>query len=153
MGPLVVILSAHEVYLGADEGDEREGAPVQTPLMRAGVCGDLESIRRLVASGAELDEANSLNETALTYAIVWSQVDAVELLLQCGADPDAPRGSPWSPLMYAADEGNRAIVEALLRSGADRRRRDDHGRSASDIAKDRGFDAVARMIAPDADLG
>jgi ankyrin repeat protein len=121
--------------------------------MQASVCGDLESISRLVASGAEIDEANSLHETALTYAIVWNQVDAVELLLQSGADPEAPKESPWSPLMYAANEGNHVIAETLLRNGADRRRLDDHGRSASAIARDRGFDAVARMIAPDADLG
>jgi ankyrin repeat protein len=115
--------------------------------MKASIQGDLETISRLVASGAEIDQVNAAQETALTYAIVWSQVDAVELLLESGGDPEAPKGSRWSPLMYAANEGNQVVVAALLKHGADSRRRDDQGRTASDIARERGFDTVATMAA------
>ena len=117
--------------------------------MLASIRGDLEAINRLVASGADVDQVNSKQETALTYAIVWNQVDALKLLLESGADPNVPETSPWSPLMYAANEGNQTMVRALLRHGADRQRRDDHGRSASDIARAQGFERVARLAGGD----
>jgi ankyrin repeat protein len=132
-----------------EKGDERGvgRAPLgQSPLMTACVRGALDMIVSLLVSGEEIDWVNSEFETALTYAVVWNQIDAVELLLQRGADPEVPAKPHWSPLMYAANEGSRASVETLLKHGADRERRDAHGRSASDIARDRGFHAVARLI-------
>lgn len=144
----LVIELLNEVHpMGDSNGDAHDAPPAHTHLMAASLRGDLETINRLVASGADIDEANSAQETALTYAIAWNQADVVELLLENGADPEAPDGARWSPLMYAANEGNQVVVGALLKHGADGSRRDDHRRTASDIARDRGFDAVARMAA------
>jgi ankyrin repeat protein len=117
----------------------------QTALMLAALAGRLRPVRALVEGGASLDLVNRKRETALTYAIVWRRPKVVEALLRAGADVEKP-GGPWSPLMYAAFEGDLRSARLLLRRGANRSRKDAHGRTAADIARDaRHFKLLAAL--------
>lgn len=129
-----------------DEDDHHGEASKLTALMQASVNADLRKIEKLLSRGANIDFVNEASETALTYAIVWNQLDAARLLLEKGAEPEMPPAPSWSPLMYAANEGNSDLVNLLLRYGANRERRDEHRRTASTIADERGFPSLARLI-------
>lgn len=113
--------------------------------MRASAHGDLDAIKALVASGVDIDFVSAASETALTYAIVWNQLESAKLLLEKGASVETPPEPSWSPLMYAANEGNTAIVELLLDHGAVKERRDEHGRTAATLARDRGFSRIGQL--------
>jgi len=125
---------------------KKRGPPHQLSqqMIDACIAGNLATIRTLLEEGEDVDAQSREHETALTYAIVWNRSAAVELLLQSGADPDAPHDSRWSPLMYAANEGSARAVELILAAGSDTSRRDDHGRTAEDIAAK--FPEVVELI-------
>lgn len=78
-----------------------------TPLHQAAQEGAVKVIELLLASGAEVDPADSYGATPLWEAVRHGQDDAVRLLLAAGADPWRPciagrspafrRSSPTSP--------------------------------------------------------
>lgn len=94
--------------------------------------GDVAAIRRLAASGVDLDASNAtapriifpdldhIHSTALQHAVRKHQVEAVRVLLEWGAEPDAtePR-SVATPLFIAASYNDRTMVKLLLDAGAD----------------------------------
>ena len=49
-------------------------------------------------------------------------------------------------LMYAASAGYSAIVEALIRAGANPALVNNDGKTASQLAIDNGFDAIADFL-------
>jgi ankyrin repeat protein len=55
-------------------------------LHRAARNGDEKKIRKLVSSGAELDQKDARGMTPLIYASAAGKRDAVEVLLSLGAD-------------------------------------------------------------------
>ena len=101
-------------------------------LVWAARTGDIAAIRRLAASGIDLDastdtpavfvfpDLDHIHWTALQHAVQKHQVDAVRVLLECGADPDArPAGSAITPLFIAAGDPDPTIARLLLDGGAD----------------------------------
>ena len=60
----------------------------ETPLMAAARSGDAESIRLLLAAGADPNVAETtLGETALMWAAAEDHADAIRALVAGGADP------------------------------------------------------------------
>ena len=101
-------------------------------LVWAARTGDVAAIRRLAASGIDLDAApvtprtfvfpdlDHMSWTALKHAVQKHQVDAVRVLLEWGADPDAREaGSAVPPLFIAAGDKDPTIARLLLDAGAD----------------------------------
>ena len=101
-------------------------------LVWAARTGDVAAIRRLAASGIDLDASTATPRifvfpdidhthwTALQHAVQKHQVDAVRVLLEWGADPDArPAGSAITPLFIAAGDKDPTIARLLLDAGAD----------------------------------
>jgi ankyrin repeat protein len=62
--------------------------------------GDVEEIRRIVRSGADIDWRDSIGETALFGAAAWGHVDAVKLLLELGAEPNLQEATGYTPLHW-----------------------------------------------------
>jgi|SoiMethySBSTD1v2_1073268.scaffolds.fasta_scaffold27206_7 ankyrin repeat protein len=100
-------------------------------LVWAARTGDVAAIRRLAASGIDLDASTTTRAifvfpdldhvgwTALQHAVQKHRVDAVRVLLECGADPDArPAGSAITPLFIAASDNDPTIARLLLDAGA-----------------------------------
>lgn len=101
-------------------------------LVWAARTGDVAAIRRLAASGIDLDasavtpsvfvfpDLDHTGWTALQHAVQKHQVGAVRVLLDWGADPDArPPGSAITPLFIAAGDQDPTIARLLLEAGAD----------------------------------
>jgi ankyrin repeat protein len=101
-------------------------------LVWAARTGDVAAIRRLAASGVDLN-ASSVTPiafvfpdfdhrgwTALQHAVQKNRVDAVRALLESGANPDArPAGSAITPLFIAAGDTDPTIARLLVEAGAD----------------------------------
>src|SRR5262245_19386834 len=101
-------------------------------LVWAARTGDVAAIRRLAASGIDLNASTDtplvfvfpdfdhIHWTALQHAVQKHNVDAVRALLESGAKPDArPAGSAITPLFIAAGDTDPTIARLLLDAGAD----------------------------------
>lgn len=128
-------------------------------LAQAAGRGDLEAVRRLLASGEPADAAAADRAgrrfVPLHRAAMRGHPEVVRELLAAGAAIDARVGGgppPWdrSALHLAAAAGHRTVVELLLAAGADATALDldAYGtrRSAAALARDAGHGDVARTI-------
>ena len=87
-----------------------------------GVCyrGELESVRFMIDSGADVNAFDELGETPLHYAVRGPGLDVVEHLVESGAILDH-RGteSVDSLVSVAVQLCNYPLVDLLLRLGSD----------------------------------
>jgi transposase len=97
--------------------------------------------------GAELDQINRREETALTYAIVWNRPKVVEYLHREGTSADLSPAPRWSPLMHAACHGCQSVSRLLLRYGANPLRVNGFSQTAAQIAQSRSHTKLARQLA------
>lgn len=97
--------------------------PPQSPLIQAARAGSLDSIRRLLDAGVDLNlpgpTGDDWDATPLQHAILARQPDAVRLLLDRGADPNrAGSANAPAPLILAAGDPDPTFVTLLLAHGA-----------------------------------
>jgi ankyrin repeat protein len=89
-----------------------------SPLIGAARSGDVDQIKQLVASGADVNGPGGVNHwTPLMHAIHKNQAGSVTALLAAGADPNAVSGRTTA-LIMAAGYGQADIVRILLEHGA-----------------------------------
>jgi ankyrin repeat protein len=89
-----------------------------TPLLRAAMSGDTETMKQLLAVGANPNPPAALL-TALTAAVWFGNSDAVKLLLARRVPVNAKDAFGFTPLSFAALWGRREIAAELLDNGAD----------------------------------
>jgi hypothetical protein len=116
-----------------------------TALHAAAFSYDAEMARALVTRGANIRARNRRGAEPLHAAVIgepgsarWNppQQQAVILyLIEAGADPDATAAGGVTPLHRAVRNRCSAAVGALLSAGADPRLENDHGSTASDLAR------------------
>ena len=82
----------------------------------------------------------------LNSAVAGGSLRAAELLLEAGANVDVRQAEGFTPLMGAAFAGNTVMLELLLRHGADRDLTNDAGKSAADLAEERGHSEIAESL-------
>jgi len=89
-------------------------------LHKAATVGDLDGVRRALASGAPIDSIEETHgNTALMLAAYNNQLSVVEWLLASGATVDARCYDSNTALMKAAWSGATACVDRLVAGGAD----------------------------------
>jgi ankyrin repeat protein len=115
----------------------------ESPLMMAGLRGNLEWTQRLLDRGAQL---NRKGWTPLHYAASGPEPKVVSFLLDRGAEIEARSPNGTTPLMMAARYGAYDAAERLLARGADPRARNDLGLSAADFARQGGRDALVATL-------
>lgn len=109
----------------------------RTPLLASGKTrnpyktpGFLETVKLLVAHGANINGVGTGGATAVTTASRAGKYKIVAYLLENGASVDAPADSDHYCLHAAAELGRLDLVKLLLRHGADVNRVDIHGSTA-----------------------
>jgi len=123
-----------------------------TALMGAARGASLEMIRFLLSRGAQAALADKRGFTALHWAVAQRDRDAsgqascLCALLDAGAVPNAQNEEGITPLMNAAWFGCRDSARELLRRGADSLLRDSKGRTAKDLAAERGHNDVVELL-------
>jgi ankyrin repeat protein len=88
-----------------------------TPLLFAARSGDAESIRLLLAAGADINDKLPNGMSALVLAAHSGQGAAASILLEKGADPNSD-GIGYTALHAAVLRGDLNLVTDLLRRGA-----------------------------------
>jgi len=98
--------------------------------MLAARSGNTSEVKRLVSSGAELDEQSRYGWTALMFAAWKGHTRSVRILLEAGADPNVVSDSvpsrfetvaghpPTSALQEAVRNGRLTIAKILIEGGA-----------------------------------
>lgn len=104
-----------------------ESSVREKPLLRAAYAGDVEELKRLLASGASVTEMDRLGWTALHHAVSLeaanhnpegNHVACVQALLKAGANANQRTADGTEAPLYGAVH-NPDLVDALLRAGAD----------------------------------
>jgi ankyrin repeat protein len=94
--------------------------PPETPVADAARRGDLDAVRRLVETGADVNTPHGDGMTALHWAAENGDVEIVEVLIYAGAHLEAvTRNGGYTPLHLASAVGRLETMEALLQAGAD----------------------------------
>jgi ankyrin repeat protein len=123
-----------------------------TALMGAARGASLDMIRFLLLHGAQATLADKRGYTALHWAVAQpisdasGQVSCLCALLDAGAVPNAQNEEGITPLMNAAWFGCRDSVRELLRRGADPLILDKKGKTAKDLAAERGHKEVVELL-------
>lgn len=130
------------VLLDAGANANQRDGTGNTALLYLAASGDLEVIKMLHASGANLRIVGSGGWTVLHVACGNPDPEITAWLIEKGAavnartrpTPDPDDFAGVTPLMiaalYATDERKREAVQVLLRAGAEPNQRDDNGQTA-----------------------
>jgi ankyrin repeat protein len=119
-----------------------------TTLHFACFFGQPEAARLLLEHGAAVNvvAANPTRVMALHSAASARNLEAARLLLDHGAPVNARQMGGWVPIHAAAQNGDRAMVEMLLEHGADASLANDAGKTAADVAREKGHAEIAALL-------
>jgi ankyrin repeat protein len=115
----------------------------QTPLMAAIQSGNAAAVQILLDAQARTDSADQSRDTALGIAAAAGKPELVSLLLRAGAPVNAQNERGDTPLIIAGRAGDAVTCRALLAAGANRTLRNQVSAAAADVARQRGFAALA----------
>jgi ankyrin repeat protein len=115
--------------------------------------GDLDAVRRLIRSGANINARNRHGQTALMVAAHRGDRAMVEELVVSGADLDVTAKYKLSALMLAVVAGHTAVACVLARAGANLGIRGTGapgftGKTAYDLAVARSLEEVYADLDP-----
>ncbi|MDR2701366.1 MAG: ankyrin repeat domain-containing protein [Spirochaetaceae bacterium] len=97
--------------------------------------GNLEVVRFLIASGAQLNlQADDRGTSALIDSVMGKYYDLADELIRTGADVNIKSKDGQTALIVAVGTGDEKIVEVLLKAGADADISDSLGVSAKKYA-------------------
>ncbi len=119
-----------------------------TPLHLASFFGRGEMVRVLLDHAADPNAVarNPMGVQPLHSAAACRDIEIVTMLLDRGADVNGRQHGGWTPLQAAAIFGDLALVELLLKSGAKVDLVKDDGKSAVDLAVEKGHKQVADVL-------
>ncbi|MFO7276545.1 MAG: ankyrin repeat domain-containing protein [Pseudomonadota bacterium] len=79
---------------------------------------DVETVRRLLAAGADPNARNDYGSTPLAEAAMLGNVEVIRRLLDAGADVESPNADGQTALMLLARTSNVEAARLLIRRGA-----------------------------------
>jgi len=120
-----------------------------TPVALAAFFGQPAAARALIAAGADVNAAakNPLKVQALHAAVAGRNLEIVKAILEAGGNPNAQQQAGFRPLHEAGSNANRALAELLIAHGADPTLTGDDGKSAIDLAREKGHAEFADWLA------
>jgi uncharacterized protein len=121
-----------------------------TALHLAAFFGYASVVVRLLRAGASISSSshNQQGNTALHAALAGRcEMPVVTALLAAGSDADAVDAQSYRPLHLAASRGDQAASELLLACGAVTSAKTADGKTASDIAHERGHPDLSDWLA------
>ena len=132
----------------------RADVPPNPAVANAAMADDTAGVRRLVASGANVNVAQGDGMTALHWAAEHGDLKMATELLKAHASVKAvTREGNYTPLHVASKNGNAAVVRALIKAGADVNAVTNSGATALHLAAGSGSaDAVLALIEKGADV-
>ena len=121
--------------------------PLESPVADAAQAGDLNTVRELLRSGADVNAAQSDGMTALHWAALEGDREMASVLLLAGATVrSTTRLGGYTPLHLASRAGHAGVVEQLLAGGAQADRYTATGVTAMHFAADADAPDVIRAL-------
>jgi ankyrin repeat protein len=120
-----------------------------TALGVASYFGQFEVARYLVLKGANvnLPSNNGYNVFPIHSAAAGNYTDIVRMLVENGAQVNVKQQAGVTPLHSAAQNGNLELLILLLENGAEVNSRMEGGKLPADLAREKGFDDIAEILA------
>ena len=122
------------------------------PFLHSCLTNDLTLLRLLLPASPDLTRLTRFGGVGLTPACEKGHLEVVHELLTCTAiNVNHTNFVGWTPLLEAIvlnDGGERQqqIIALLLAHGANPHMTDKYGKTPLALAKERGFDAIARLL-------
>jgi hypothetical protein len=104
-----------------------------TPISRAVISDQTETINQLIQNGAEASALNRDGSTPLAVAALLGRTKAAGLLIQEGADINARAADGSTPLHTASFFGRAETVELLVQEGADITAKNNYGQTPLEV--------------------
>ncbi|KAG9293777.1 hypothetical protein G9A89_019114 [Geosiphon pyriformis] len=118
-----------------------------TPLIIAAFKGNADICRTLIdQGGANVNQQDNSNKTALILAAYEDHIATVEVLLARGAKINMTDQYGWTALMLAAYTNRYYVCRTLLVHNANKDIATSNGKTASILARDAGYFDLADMI-------
>ena len=118
-----------------------------TPLMRAALEGQTETVKRLLSSGAQVNEQDEEGRTALMFSIINLHGDSAKILLEHGADPNIKANDGSTALILAVSVGDGEMVRDLLSRHVDVTAHfSQTEKTALTIAKEKGYTDIVNLL-------
>lgn len=123
-----------------------------TPLGLASFFGKVEILKLLLTNGADVNvpAQNEMRVFPIHSATAHRDPDVslsmVNLLLSHGAEVNVSQQGGWTPLHQAAAHNHLAMVHALLARGADPTLKSEDGRTAGEMADEKGYTVVVQVL-------
>jgi ankyrin repeat protein len=115
-------------------------------LAEAVKAGNLQSVRALLKSGADVNARSGDGSTPLLWAAQKSSVEIARVLVTAKAAVDAANDYGVTPLLHASRTGDVAMVELLLRAGANPSRAHPEGETPLMAAARAGSVPAVRLL-------
>ena len=124
-----------------------------TPVYAAAIKGHKDVVQLLLDRGAHPNSSDTFGQTPLHRAVSNGHKDVTQLLLDRGADPDRADTYGWTStsLHRAARRGDKDVVQLLLDRGADATKTDGYGLTPLQLAAQRGYNDIIRLLERRAD--
>ena len=148
-GLCLIVLFACFAPFVAGQDPQAEGA-----LRKAAQDGDLQTVKDLLAKGADVNAKDDKGKTALLWtAPARDNPEMVKLLIAKGADVNAKDNEGETALMIAASQSNPGILTELLAAGAEVNAQNNVGGTALMAAAFRAnVEEIKILLAKNADL-
>ena len=116
------------------------------PLIEAARVGDTETVKALLAKGADPNAQTVFGGTALMEAAYQGDTATVDVLLAKGSKVNTQRKDGFTALLMAVQNGHTATVRMLLDKGSDMDVQGENVRSALRVAALKGYTAIEQML-------
>jgi cytohesin len=118
----------------------------ESPLTKAVKANDVQAVRTLIKSGADVNVRSGDGATPLLWAANNGSVEIARLLIAGKAQVDAVNDFGITPLLQASRTGDSAMVDLLLRSGANPSKAHPEGETPLQAAARSGSVATVRLL-------
>lgn len=119
------------------------------PIVWAAITGNVDCVKLLIESGADVNVRASSGQTPLMWAVNKGNRDCISALLDSGADVNAYDDAGMTVAMWAAQAGankDPSLIGLLVEAGADLRPTDSMRRTAATHAKLGGALEMSALI-------